>query len=96
MLTGDAPGPPLPAHIHEHCVIPEADISSAIVSVGKGPQENLDRESEIRTWGGADNGGGAELLASQDEPQERMTSIKPAEDSTRGARASKCCTQWLL
>jgi len=75
---------------------PEADISSTIVSAGKGPQENLDRESEIRTWGGADNGGGAELLASQDEPQERMTSIKPAEDSTRGARASKCCTQWLL
>ena len=53
MLTGDAPGPPLPAHIHEHCVIPEADISSAIVSVGKGPQENLNRESEIRTGGGA-------------------------------------------
>jgi hypothetical protein len=53
-----------------HAPTPEADISSAIVSVGKGPQENLDRESEIRTWGGAGNGGGVELLASQDEPQE--------------------------
>ena len=41
----------------------EADISSAIVSAGKGPQENLDRESEIRTWGVAGNDGGAELLA---------------------------------
>ena len=49
---------------------PEADISSAIVSVGQGPQENLDRDSEIRTGGGAGGGGGVELLASQDEPHE--------------------------
>jgi hypothetical protein len=48
---------------------PGADISSAFVSVGKGPQENLDRESEFRTWGGAGNGG-VEPLAPQDEPQE--------------------------
>jgi hypothetical protein len=42
---------------------PEADISSAIVSVRKGPQENLVRDSEIRTGAGADGGGGMELLA---------------------------------
>jgi len=35
-----------------HASTPEADISSAIVSVGKGPQENLGRESEIRMGGG--------------------------------------------
>ena len=42
---------------------PEADISSAIVSVRKGPQEKLVRDSEIRTGAGADGGGGMELLA---------------------------------
>jgi hypothetical protein len=35
-----------------HAWTPEVDISSDIVIVGKGPQENLDRESEIRTGGG--------------------------------------------
>ena len=79
-----------------HASTPEADISSAIVSVGKGPQENLDRESEIRTWGGAGNGGGAELLASQapqgedvvspdteEDEEERMTAIKPRRRTRR-------------
>ena len=46
-----------------HASTPEADISSDIVSVGKGPQENLVRDSEIRTGAGADGGGGMELLA---------------------------------
>ena len=49
---------------------PGADTSSANASVGKGPQENLDRESESRTWGVAGIGGGVEPLAPQDEPQE--------------------------
>ena len=79
-----------------HAPTPEADISSAIVSVGKGPQENLDRESEIRTWGGAGNDGGAELLASQapqgedvvspdteEDEEERMTAIKPRRRTRR-------------
>ena len=52
-----------------HAPNPGADTSSAIVSAGKGPQETLDRESEIRTWGGAGADGGAELHASQ-APQE--------------------------
>ena len=49
-----------------HASTPEADISSAIVSIGKGPQENLDGESEILTWGSAGGVGGVELLALQD------------------------------
>ncbi len=61
-----------------HAPTPEADISIAIVSVGKGPQENLDRESEIRMGGGADDDGGMELLAAQDEPQEEDQA--PAEE----------------
>jgi hypothetical protein len=55
--------------MHTRVSNPGADTSSAIVSAGKGPQETLDRESEIRTWGGAGADGGAELLASQ-APQE--------------------------
>ena len=53
---------------------------------GKGPQENLDRESEIRTGGGAGGGGGVELLASQDEPQEEDAGDQaPAEDEEEPA-----------
>jgi hypothetical protein len=70
----DAPG------VGTHALTPEADISSAIVSVGKGPQENLDRESEIRTWGDAGNGGGAELLASQAPQGEDVVSPDTEED----------------
>ena len=55
--------------MHTRVSNPGADTSSAIVSAGKGPQETLDRESEIRTWGGAGADGGAELHASQ-APQE--------------------------
>ena len=55
--------------MHTRVSNPGADTSSAIVSAGKGPQETLDRESEIRTWGGAGADCGAELLASQ-APQE--------------------------
>jgi hypothetical protein len=57
--------------IGTHASTPEADISSAIVSVGKGPQENLDRVSKIWMGGGADDDcGGMELLTAKDEPQE--------------------------
>ena len=62
-----------------HAPTPEADISSAIVSVGKGPQENLDRVSKIWMGGGADDDcGGMELLTAKDEPQEEDQA--PAED----------------
>ena len=63
-----------------HAPTTQADISSAIVSVGKGPQENLDRESEIRLWGGAGNDGGAELLASQAPQEEDVVSPDTEED----------------
>jgi len=67
-----------------HASTPEADISSAIVSIGKGPQENLDRESEIRTGGGAGGGNDKELLAAQDEPKEEDAGDQAsAEDDTR-------------
>jgi hypothetical protein len=49
---------------------PGADTNSAIANVGKGQQENLVRDSEIRTGGVADGGGGTELLALQDEPHQ--------------------------
>ena len=63
-----------------HTPTQKADISSAIVSAGKGQQENLDRESEIRTWGGAGNDGGAELLASQAPQEEDVDSPDTEED----------------
>jgi len=65
---------------------PGADPSSANVSGGKGPQENLVRDSEIRTGGVADGGGGTELLASQDEPHEEEAGDQaPAEEEEEPA-----------
>jgi hypothetical protein len=65
-----------------HTSTPEADFSSANASVGKGPQEKLVRDSEIRTGVGADGGGGTELIASQDEPHEEepVFDQAPAEE----------------
>ncbi len=71
-----------------HTSTPEADISSAIVRVGKGPQENLDRVSEIWMGGCADDDGGTQLLAApwQDEPQEEDAGDQaPAEDKEEPA-----------
>ena len=82
---------------YAHTSTPEADFSSANASVGKGPQEKLVRDSfrfcfcknnkrtidsEIRTGGGADGGGGTELIASQDEPhvEETVFDQAPAEE----------------
>ena len=66
--------------VYTHTPTQKADISSAIVSAGKGQQENLDRESEIRLWGGAGNDGGAELLASQAPQEEDVDSPDTEED----------------
>jgi hypothetical protein len=66
--------------VYTHTPTQKADISSVIVSAGKGQQENLDRESEIRTWGGAGNDGGAELLASQAPQEEDVDSPDTEED----------------
>jgi hypothetical protein len=61
---------------------PEADFSSANVSVVQGSQENLVRDREVRTGGDVDGGGGTEFIASQDEPHEEEPAIDqaPAEE----------------
>ena len=53
---------------------PEADISSAIVSVGKGPQENLDRQSEIQTGSSSPR---------RTNLRRRMPAIKPRRRTRR-------------
>ena len=71
--------------MHTRVSNPGADTSSAIVSAGKGPQETLDRESEIRTWGGAGADGGAELLASQAPQEEDDDGPDKVEDDEASA-----------
>ena len=71
--------------VYTHTPTQKADISSVIVSAGKGQQENLDRESEIRTWGGAGNDGGAELLASQAPQEEDDDDQAKVEDEEESA-----------
>jgi len=76
-----------------HASNPGADTSSANDSVGKGPQENLVRDSEIRTGGVADGGGGTGLLAPQDEPHEEeageQATAEEEEGPATGERAAE-------
>jgi hypothetical protein len=53
-----------------HTSTPEAEFSSANVSVRLGPQENIVRDRKIRTGGDEGGGGGTEFFASQDESHE--------------------------
>jgi hypothetical protein len=56
--------------VSTHTSTPEAEFSSAIVSVRLGPQENIDRDRKSRTGGDVDGGGGTEPFAPEDEPDE--------------------------
>ena len=65
-----------------------AEISNAIVSVGKGPQETLDRKLEIGMWEGAGADGGAQLHVHQalqegeDEAEWHAHPLAPAPKHT--------------
>jgi hypothetical protein len=58
------------SRVGTHTSTPEAEFSSANVSVRLGPQENIVRDRKIRTGGDEGGGGGKEFFASQDESHE--------------------------
>ena len=68
-----------------HTSTPEAEFSSANVSVRLGPQDNIVRDREVRTGGDVDSGGGTGFIASQDEPHEEEPAIDqaPAEEEEK-------------
>ena len=76
-----------------HVLNPGADTSSANDSVGKGPQENSARDSEIRMRGFVGGRGGAEPLAPQDEPHEEeageQATAEEEEGPATGERAAE-------